>query len=103
MVPPFSRLGARCGSALAGTVAGMVRTQNTPRPNTAATTARMKSLRSIGVFLQAILEHDLTKMSQVGLQIFHVYRISHGEPIPTSPENAPAGRRPKSFRAARSV
>ena len=45
----------RCGSALAGTVAGMVRPQNTKRPITAAITAKIKSFRSIGLSSTAIL------------------------------------------------
>ena len=44
MVLPLSRLGVCGGSALAGTVAGMVTTQNTPKPTTAAITARIDQL-----------------------------------------------------------
>ena len=43
MVWPFSRLGERGGSALAGTVAGIVRSQNAAAPITAATTAPIVS------------------------------------------------------------
>src|SRR5215210_4536439 len=45
MVLPFARSGARAGNALAGTVAGMVTNQNTPRPISASATTSANSLR----------------------------------------------------------
>src|SRR5215203_3431032 len=46
MVLPLSRLGACGASALAGTIVGMVTTQKTPSPSTAAITAKTASFRN---------------------------------------------------------
>jgi hypothetical protein len=51
MVLPLSRFGVYCGSADAGTVAGIVTTQNTAKPITAATTTTAASLRSVRCLL----------------------------------------------------
>jgi hypothetical protein len=49
MVRPFSTLGERGNSALAATVAGIVKIQNAAAPTTAATTAPIVSHLSKGI------------------------------------------------------
>jgi len=50
MVLPLARSAVRGASALAGTVAGMVTTQNTPNARTTAIAAAAANLRSIAPF-----------------------------------------------------
>src|SRR4051812_49860048 len=55
MTLPLSRLGVCGASALAGTVAGMVPSQNTPKPTTAAVNVKTTSRRNIRPPLPIIL------------------------------------------------